>query len=165
MEWIWITAGIVLSFEQLVSSLATNIDVRSINTNASTRAEQTIQGLLQYYWLADAMPKNNPDVRFFLACGQIGNPTFDGSCSCGNSPDWCVNCYRWYDGVTLESVATHGIYTKSKVNAHVADVVYAHSPYNAGWNATAVCTFMDDFSWYGIAYLRVYKWLQVVITI
>ena len=159
MEWILIIVGIVFTFEQPVDA---NIDVRSVNSEASTRAEQAIQGLLQYYWLPDAVPKKHPGVRFFLACGQIGDPTFHGSCSCGDSPDSCVNCYRWYDGVTLESIATHGIYTKSKVNAHVADVVYAHSPYNAGWNATAACTFMDDFSWYGIAYLRVYEWLQVL---
>lgn len=63
--------------------------------------------------------------------------------------------------MALESIATYGIYTNTKNYSKVADMIYAHSPYNANWNATATCTFIDDFSWYGIAYLRVYEWLKV----
>lgn len=72
-----------------------------------------------------------------------------------------MNCYRWFDAILLESVATYGIYTNSKNHSEVAETIYDHSPYNGNWNATAICTFIDDFSWYGIAYLRVYEWLQV----
>lgn len=63
--------------------------------------------------------------------------------------------------MALESIATYGIYTNTTNHSEVADVIFDHSPYNAEWNATASCTFMDDFSWYGIAYLRVYEWLKV----
>ena len=161
MNSCFIFLAILLSFGTLLSSIDGS-DIRSTDTDASTRAEQTLQGLLHYYWLSDAVPKKHPNVRFFLVCGQIGDPSFNGSCSCGDTPTSCVNCYRWYDGVTLESVAAYGIYMKSKKNAKIADIVYAHSPYNANWNATADCTFMDDFSWYGIAYLRVYEWLKVL---
>ena len=159
MKWYF---SLLFSLGALLSSIDAS-DIKSIDTDASTRAEQTLQGLLHYYWMEDAQPHKHPNVRFFLACGQIGDPNYNGSCTCGDTPSSCINCYRWYDGVTLESVATYGIYMKSKANAHVADVTYAHSPYNADWNATAACTFMDDFSWYGIAYLRVYEWLQVPI--
>ena len=72
-------------------------------------------------------------------------------------------CYRWWDAVALESVATHGIYRNTKNYSNIANTIFAHSPYNADWNATAVCTFIDDFSWYGLAYLRVYEWLKVKI--
>ena len=151
---------LLIFFGPLLSSIDAG-DIKSTDTDASTRAEQTLQGLLHYFWLNDAQPHKYPNVKYFQVCGQIGNPDFNGSCTCGDTPSSCVNCYRWYDGVTLESVATYGIYMKSKANAQVADITYAHSPYNADWNATAACTFMDDFSWYGIAYLRVYEWLKV----
>lgn len=137
-------------------------DVKSTSTAASTRAEQAMYGLLHYYWLADARPdKKHRNIRFFFACGQIGNADLKGLCTCGDTPSSCVNCYRWYDGVAVESVATYGIYMKTKNNSAIPDIVWAHSPYNADWNATETCTFIDDFSWYGIAYLRVYEWLKV----
>ena len=142
-----------------------DLEISSTTTDATTRAEQALQGLFHYYWLGDARPKKHHgsknNVKFFFACGQIGDPNLKGLCSCGDTPNSCVNCYRWYDGVTLESVATYGIYMNTKNNSQVPDVVWAHSPYNADWNATELCTFMDDFSWYGIAYLRVYEWLKV----
>ena len=138
-------------------SLSAAVDVRSINTDAITRAEQTLQGLFEYYWRSDSV-KNRENVKFFFACGQIAG--YDGKCTCGN-PDSCIACYRWYDAVTLESLATYGIYTNSTNNSEVADIMFNHSPYNAKWNATAACIWIDDFSWYGLAYLRVYEWLKV----
>lgn len=135
-------------------------DIRSTDTNATIRAEQTLQGLLHYYWKSD--PKNQ-NIRFFFACGQVGglgSPLNAGECSCQN-PSLCINCYRWYDAVILESLATYGIYTNSTNNSLAADTTFAHSPYNANWNAEASCIWIDDFSWYGVAYLRVYEWLKV----
>ena len=125
-----------------------------------TRAEQALQGLFQYYWKNDPFRKQ---IEFFFVCGQIGGwgkARSEFECSC-NHPSSCVNCYRWWDAVALESIATYGIYTNSKNYSKVADTIFAHSPYNAEWNATATCTFIDDFSWYGITYLRVYEWLKV----
>lgn len=65
----------------------------------------------------------------------------------------------------MEAVATYGIYTNTKPIKEYADMassIFAHSPYNANWNASGDgCTYVDDFSWYGIAYLRVYEWLKV----
>ena len=134
-------------------------DLRSISTNASTRVDQTLQGLLHYFWRNDPQRKH---VQFFFACGQIGggNTYNYATCSCLN-PDVCVYCYRWWDAVALESIATYGIYTNSKAYSNIPSTIFAHSPYNADWNATEVCTFIDDFSWYGLAYLRVYEWLKV----
>ena len=130
------------------------------SADAKTRANQTLLGLFEYYWTNDPKAKH---IKFFYACGQIGgdgSPNRWDQCSC-DSRHQCVNCYRWWDAVALESVATHGIYTSDKQRAYTAEVIFAHSPYNANWNATAVCTFVDDFLWYGIAYLRVYEWLNV----
>ena len=138
--------------------LGSSVDVHT--ADPKTRAEQTLQGLFQYYWQSDPLKKQ---IEFFFVCGQIagwGKPHSEYECSC-NHPNSCVNCYRWWDAVALESIATYGIYTNSKNYSEVADMIFAHSPYNANWNATAICTFIDDFSWYGIAYLRVYEWLQV----
>ena len=128
-------------------------------SDVATRVEQTLQGVFQYYWQHDPRAKN---IGFFFTCGQIGGVgTSDwDKCSC-NTRDACVDCYRWWGAVLLESVATHGIYTNTKTNASIADTIFDHSPYNAEWNATKHCTYVDDFSWYGIAYLRVYEWLKV----
>ena len=124
--------------------------------NAVDRTNQMLQGLL------DPMAKN---IGFFFACGQIGgygSPYKWNECSCYNRAS-CVGCYRWWDAVGLESTATYGIYTNTRIKSHfaAAQTVFAHSPYNSNWNATQFCTFIDDFVWYGIAYLRVYEWLKV----
>ena len=134
----------------------------STSVDALTRVEQTLQGLFHYFWRNDPVKKN---IHFFFACGQIGGGADLVNykvCSCVN-PEACVYCYRWWDAVALESVATYGIYTNTKPQnySQIASIIFAHSPYNANWNATATCTFIDDFTWYGIAYLRVYEWLKV----
>ena len=140
-------------------SLGHSIDVHN-TADPKSRAEQALQGLFHYYWKSDPLKK---PIEFFFVCGQIGGwgkPHSEYECSC-NHPNSCVNCYRWWDAVALESIATYGIYTNSKNYSKAADVIFSHAPYNANWNATVTCTFIDDFSWYGIAYLRVYEWLQV----
>lgn len=129
-------------------------------SGVATRAQETLQGLFHYYWTHDPYSKK---VGFFFACGQIGGvgiPDTWTQCVC-YSPASCVNCYRWWDAVALESIANYGIYTKTKQYADIPDIVFAHSPYNANWDTSVYCTFVDDFSWYGIAYLRVYEWLKV----
>ena len=141
-------------------SLGRSLDVRTDTADPKSRAEQALQGLFHYYWKSDPLKK---PIEFFFVCGQIGGwgkPHSEYECSC-NQPNSCVNCYRWWDAIALESIATYGIYTNSKNFSKAADVIFAHSPYNADWNATVICTFIDDFSWYGIAYLRVYEWLKV----
>ena len=129
--------------------------------DVTNRAEETLQGMFQYYWTHDP---NAKAVGFFFACGQVGGMGNGGNpwaeCICYNQAA-CVNCYRWWDAVTLEAIANYGIYTKTKQYAKIPDTFFAHSPYNGNWNAKVYCTFVDDFSWYGIAYLRVYDWLQV----
>lgn len=126
----------------------------------AVRVNETLTGLFEYFWAIDPAHKN---IGFFFSCGQIGGwgtPQVWNKCGC-NTPSACTDCYRWWDAVTLESVATHGIYTGRRDFSNIADVMLAHSPYNHRWNATAICTFMDDFTWYSIAYLRVYEWLKV----
>ena len=132
--------------------------VDCVSPDAMTRVDQTLQGLFHYYWRCDSARKH---IQFFFACGQIGLEGDGGQCSCYN-PASCVYCYRWWDAVALESVATLGIYTNTKNYSKIANIIFAHSPYNANWNATETCTFIDDFTWYGIAYLRVYEWLKVM---
>ena len=135
-------------------------DIKSRGTGATTRAEQTMSGMLHYYWSSDPL---HPKIKYFLVCGQtggVGESGYAGRCTCVD-PKSCVNCYRWYDAVSLESVATYGIYMNTTNNSMVPETIFNHSPYNADWNATAECTFIDDFSWYGLAYLRVYEWLKV----
>ena len=128
---------------------------------ASARAYQTLEGIFNYYWKPDPLAAH---IKFIFICGQVGGwgtPRSPSECSCLDQKS-CVNCYRWFDAVTLESVATYGIYMKSENHSEMAEIMYDHSPYNGDWNATAICTFIDDFTWYGIAYLRVYEWLKVI---
>ena len=130
--------------------------------NATFRAKQTLGGLLSYNWQTDPQSKN---IGFFFACGQIGamgNPNEWKQCTCYNM-DACTNCYRWWDAVALESIANNGIYTNTKDHADIPGKIFAHSPYNDKWDAAVTCTYIDDFAWYGIAYLRVYEWLKVML--
>lgn len=124
---------------------------------AESRAMQTMQGLFHYYWRQDPQVKQ---IGFFFACGQIGGEDGGQSCTCENTAS-CTSCYRWWDAIAMESVATYGIYTNSKNHSNIADTIFAHSPYNSNWPGKTYCTFIDDFAWYGIAYLRVYEWLKV----
>lgn len=135
--------------------------LRSTSTNASTRVEQTLKGLFHYFWRHDPLRKN---IQFFFACGQIGGGGSQnlGACTC-DDPSVCLYCYRWWDTVAMESLATHGISLNTTIYSNVPATIFAHSPYNSNWNATAACTFIDDFTWYGIAYLRVYEWLKVYV--
>ena len=144
---------LILSFSNTVGGL-------SSNATAIFRAQQTLNGLFNYYWKHDTTHKN---VEFIFVCGQIGTPVSPGKCTCSHLKP-CLECYRWWSAIALESIATYGIYTNSTNHSTVPDVFYAHSPYNANWNATAACTYIDDFTWYGIAYLRVYEWLKVSCT-
>ena len=136
----------------------------SLLPDASSRINQALKGLFSYYWKVDPLAKN---IGFFFACGQIGgqgSPYQWKECSC-NYRTSCLDCYRWWDAVALESTATYGIYTKSTNHSKIPDTIFAHSPYNANWDAVTGCTYIDDFAWYGIAYLRVYDWLKVIIII
>lgn len=144
----------------LLLVLATAHSTADSTAIASSRAVQTLEGLLQYYWMHDP---NAEDIGFFFSCGQIGgqgSPASWKKCSC-NNPSSCLNCYRWWDAVALESIATYGIYTNTRNHSTTPDTVFAHSPYNADWDGVYSYTFVDDFAWYGIAYLRVYEWLNV----
>lgn len=153
---------IVVAFHLLVPSLSqaghTNHSW-STDADAAARAEQTLNGLFHYYWKNDPKSKG---IQFFFACGQIGGAgnQNDGQCSCDH-PAWCTNCYRWWDAIAMESVASYGIYMKTKNHSNISDAIFAHSPYNENFNATILCTYVDDFVWYSIAYLRLYEWLGV----
>lgn len=140
--------------------MANEVKVSSgASSTGEYRAQQTLNGLMDYYWNHDLVTKN---ISFFFACGQIGgqgSPKDFTKCSC-YYPESCLNCYRWWDAVAIESVATYGIYTNTSNNSDIAGSVFDHSPYNGDWPGTSF-TFIDDFAWYGIAYLRVYEWLNV----
>lgn len=131
--------------------------VSSIRSDAESRAQQALKGLFNYYWKQDPLHK---EIEFFFSCGEIGNlgaSSLD-QCSC-NDPATCVNCYRWWSAVSLESIATYGIYMNTNNHSSVADMIFDHSAYNANWQPENA--FIDDFLWYGITYLRVYDWLKV----
>ena len=143
----------------VATALAERTSSELRGADAASRSELTFKGLFNYFWKNDPQHKK---IEFLFVCGELG---YVGSgsasqCSCLN-PSSCVNCYRWWTATTMESVATYGIYMNTSNHSSLPDVVFSHSPYNAEWDATAVCTYIDDFLWYGIAYLRVYDWLSV----
>lgn len=149
---------LLFSASVLLSISASTGPIEAVK-DAEWRTEQTLNGFFHYFWREDP---SNKKIKFFFTCAQIGRigSSKAGKCSCYN-PSSCVNCYRWWSAVALESVATYGIYMNTTNHSTTPDIFYKHSPYNADWNATSVCTFIDDFLWYGIAYLRVYDWLGV----
>lgn len=150
---------VVLELLHLGLLQADNSNCSSTVADAATRAELTLNGLFHYFWKNDS---NSNGIQFFFACGQIGGSGSQSNdqCSC-ESPGSCTNCYRWWDALAMESVATYGIYTNTKNYSKIADVIFAHSPYNNKFDGSTLCTYVDDFVWYGIAYLRIYEWLGV----
>ena len=153
-----IAAGLFLIACSLCSCTAR---LQEQQVTAGNRAFQTLQGLMDYYWNHD--PKNE-NISFFFACGQVGgqgSPVVWKECSCDNVES-CLNCYRWWDAVSMESLASYGLYTNTTNNSNVPEVVFKHSPYNGDYGGQ---TFVDDFAWYGIAYLRVFDWLKVSIVV
>lgn len=157
-----------MAVKQLLVTLAVLVAVTQARQNngskprdtaASSRSELTLKGLFNYFWKTDP---SNKKIEFLFVCGELGEvgSASLGQCSCYN-PSSCVNCYRWWTGIVVESVATYGIYMNTSNHSSLPDAVYSHSPYNANWDAGSECTYVDDFVWYGIAYLRVYDWLSV----
>ena len=130
----------------------------SPSASPESRVQEAIDGLFEYFWSNDPQDSS---IGFFFACGEIGGlgPYAKNwtECSC-DSPDYCPGCYRWWDATILESIADHGIFNKTTQRASVADNFFAHSPYNSHWSS---CTYIDDFLWYGITYLKVYEWIDV----
>ena len=133
--------------------------LKSTSVDAESRCQLTLNGLFNYFWKGD--PKHKK-IEFLFACGQLGTmgTTQAGQCSC-STPTSCINCYRWWTAVMMESLATYGIHMNTSNHSNVPSIVYSHAPYNAKWDAVKTCTWVDDFLWYGIAYLRVYDWLSV----
>ena len=129
-----------------------------LSVSPETRFSEALDGLFDYFWSVDP---NNSDIGFFFSCGQIGGlgPLAKNwtECSCSTAK-FCSDCYRWWDAISLESIADYGIHTNTTLRLDVAHNFYAHSPYNSHWKS---CTFIDDFLWYGITYLKVYEWLNV----
>lgn len=146
---------LAITVTELPSSLTASSDVLT----AENRTALTLNGLFNYYWKTDPSHKK---IQFFFVCAQIGEigTSKAGQCSCVN-PSSCVNCYRWWSAISLEAVATYGILMNTTNHSRLPEMFYDHSPYNADWDAATSCTFIDDFLWYGIAYLQVYEWLGV----
>ncbi len=144
-----------------VSKSAVDCRNSSVNATAFNRTLVTLNGLFNYYWKSDPI---NKDIKFPFACGQIGQmgTSLASQCSC-SVPYQCVNCYRWWTAILMESVASYGILMNTKNHSDLPTMIFEHSPYNSDWNPAEVsgCTHIDDFLWYGIAYLRVYDWLRV----
>jgi len=136
-------------------------DQSSINATAANRTVATLNGVFNYYWKGDPYHKH---IKFLFACGQIGEvgTGSPGQCSC-YSLTQCVNCYRWWTAILVESVASYGILMNTTNHTDVPNTVFNHSPYNSNWvpGSTYSCSYIDDFLWYGIAYLRVYDWTSV----
>ena len=151
-------ARLVFSLVFLVALLLATLAKQS-GSDALSRSELTLKGLYNYYWKNDP---NHKKIKFLFACGQLGQmgTASQSQCSC-YSPSSCINCYRWWTAIMMESMATYGIFTNTSNYSALPNIVYSHSPYNAEWDAVASCTYVDDFLWYGIAYLRVYDWLSV----
>ena len=149
-------AIVLLAFQQVLSRSSESPKLSDLH-QVIQRANQTLQGLFHYYWEQD-QGGIDQNIKFFFVCGQIGEGS-DG-CYCSSTKP-CLECYRWWDAVALESISSFGVLTNSTSYANTADIFYTYAPYNSQWNATEQCTFVDDFAWYAIAYLRVYEWLKV----
>ena len=149
----------VVKFLAILLCILTETSGQLDGTDADSRCELTLKGLLDYFWKKDPSHKS---IEFLFACGQLGEmgTATQGQCSCGSTTS-CVNCYRWWTAIAMESIATYGIYKNTSNHSDIPSIIYKHSPYNAKWDAVATCTYVDDFLWYGIAYLKVYDWLSV----
>ena len=117
-------------------------------------------------------PGGNSAASYFFACGQVGGSAAPGvrvspsQCKCVSDwPSACENCYRWWSAVSLEAMVNYAILAKLPRQSEgyrqtlaAAESIFTQAPYNAAWNATAHPTWVDDFAWYGLAYMRVHEW-------
>ncbi|KAL1504220.1 hypothetical protein AB1Y20_010629 [Prymnesium parvum] len=111
-------------------------------------------------------------ASLFFACGQIGGsapPAAHAAASqCLCQSDWpfaCENCYRWWSAVAAEASIDLALAAKlppaSAAGGRIAALVesmWTHAPYNGRWDASARPTWVDDFAWYALAYLRMFDW-------
>ena len=150
-----------LPFVFLVLLKIVVISTQAVDATAANRTVTTLNGVFNYYWKPDPYHKH---IKFLFACGQIGEigTGSPGQCSC-YSPTKCVNCYRWWTAILVESVASYGILMNTTNHSDVPGIVFSHAPYNSDWvpGSTYSCSYIDDFLWYGIAYLRVFDWTNV----
>ena len=117
----------------------------------------------------------NKPAQFYFSCGQIGGlgghnqvgTVSPDKCQCES--DWmfgCTSCYRWWSAVALEASVNYCIATGLPWNSTglCGDVfnrsvsMWAHAPYNKYWDGSISAVYVDDFTWYALAYLRVYDW-------
>eukprot|EP00299_Pterocystis_sp_00344_P016386 c8222_g1_i2.p1 GENE.c8222_g1_i2~~c8222_g1_i2.p1 ORF type:complete len:579 (+),score=91.41 c8222_g1_i2:35-1771(+) len=127
--------------------------------SSDIRVNQTLDGLFTYSWMSgnDGVP-----FGFWFACGQIGG--------CGdNNPPWyqcrcenktfpvCTQCFRWWDAVILESIISISEYRNDSSYEYLPELIFSRSPYNSTWPPH--CSYVDDFAWYTLLYLRVHEWL------
>ena len=115
----------------------------------------------------------NSAATFYFSCGQIGGlGPMGGSTginTCGCETEWsfgCTNCYRWWSAVALEASVNYCIAAGMAWNStgpcaevtKAAESTWAHAPYNDIWDASISAVYIDDFTWYSLAYIRVYEW-------
>ena len=129
-------------------------------------------------------PGANTAATYLFVCGQIGGTGPAGTTvqpdQCVCESDWpfgCTNCYRWWSAVAIEAMASYAIAkelepppsqhaaagapppsTEAETILHAIESAWTHAPYNAFWNATEHGTWVDDFAWYGLAYMRAHDW-------
>lgn len=123
------------------------------------RLDASASGLFDLWWMYNETNSTGGQPGFLFACGQIGGTgtaRWD-QCIC-DDPSNCQNCYRWWDATAIEGVASRGLWRGDRLHAEKARTLLAHSPYNANWGG--MCAYIDDFSWYLLAYTRVYAWLR-----
>ena len=151
----------MLALMALATSTASSPSLPQQRLEASLpqqRLDASVDGLFAYWWRSNVSANV---TGFFFSCGQIGGTPPGGTpwdeCKCDNA-ETCTNCYRWWDAVALEALASRGILFNTSEHAAMARTFLDHSPYNGDFPLN--CSYVDDFAWYLLAYIRVFEWLR-----
>lgn len=131
------------------------VGVAAAAATSRARVDAAWGGLSAYF--AD------PTAHFWKSCGQNGGNgagVDPFNCACEAADSFCVNCYRWWMAVTVQSLvglnqAVPGHPTRN-ASLDLAAFFYDRSPFTA--RASPSWAYIDDYLWYVLMWLDLHAW-------
>ena len=122
----------------------------------TTRADAAYAGLQRYFFVNTS--------GFWKACGQnggLGKAANNFDCVCEHGSSFCKNCFRWWMAGTLQALislneAVPG-HTSVNTTKQLVTQFRLRSPYTQ--RAAPAWAYIDDYLWYVLMWLDVYRWL------
>lgn len=141
----------------LVAALLALLFQPSSADHALARVDAAYDGLQHYFF--------QRKDGFWKACGQnggLGHAPSRFDCVCEKGTPFCKNCYRWWMAVALQSLvslneAIPSGHSSLNTTRQLIDTMRQRSPYTL--RAQPSWAYIDDYLWYVLMWLDVYRWL------